>query len=160
MSVVWLAIIAYGKIWVNPQIILMDTVHCKIPSAGHHCQSCTKVFQHCHRPLYSPCRSSLPIQKERRREDQKRHLHYLHQSPHILILIKASTTVHSMNDANLNHQRFWPNHETYCSVLSKWELPCLPPSSLELWRRERASKQLSFWWKTLILLGHYGILWW
>ena len=35
----------------------------------------------------------------------------------------------------------------YCSVLSKWrvfhqnELPCLPPSSLELWRRERASSQ-------------------
>ena len=40
---------------------------------------------------------------------------------------------------------------------SKSELPCLPPSSLELWRRERASKQLSFWWKTLILIGHYGI---
>ena len=35
-------------------------------------------------------------------------------------------------------------------------LPCLPPSSLELWRRERASRQLSFWWKPLILIGHYG----
>ena len=51
---------------------------------------------------------------------------------------------------------------TYCSVLSnesfpsKWELPCLPPSSLELWRKERARGQLSFWWKTLILIGHYG----
>ena len=42
------------------------------------------------------------------------------------------------------------------SFSSKWELPCLPPSSLELWRRERASRQLSFWWKTLILIGHYG----
>ena len=43
----------------------------------------------------------------------------------------------------------------YCSVLSKWrvfhqnELPCLPPSSLELWRRERAKA-------ALILIGHYG----
>ena len=43
------------------------------------------------------------------------------------------------------------------SFSSKWELPCLPPSSLELWRKERASRQLSFWWKTLILIGHYGI---
>ena len=44
---------------------------------------------------------------------------------------------------------------------SKLELPCLPPSSLELWRRERASRQLSFWWKTLILIGHYyGIIIW
>ena len=40
---------------------------------------------------------------------------------------------------------------SYCSVHQnesfslKWELPCLPPSSLELWRRERASRQLSFW---------------
>ena len=42
------------------------------------------------------------------------------------------------------------------SFSSKWELPCLPPSSLELWRRERASRQLSFWWKALILIGHYG----
>ena len=42
------------------------------------------------------------------------------------------------------------------SFSSKWELPCLPPSSLELWRRERASRQLSFWRKTLILIGHYG----
>ena len=42
------------------------------------------------------------------------------------------------------------------SFPSKWELPCLPPSSLELWRRERASMQLSLWWKTLILIGHYG----
>ena len=42
------------------------------------------------------------------------------------------------------------------SFSSKWELPCLPPSSLELWRRERASRKLSFWWKTLILIGHYG----
>ena len=42
------------------------------------------------------------------------------------------------------------------SFSSKWELPCLPPSSLELWRRERANRQLSFWWKTLILIGHYG----
>ena len=41
------------------------------------------------------------------------------------------------------------------SFSSKWELPCLPPSSLELWRRERESRQLSFWWK-LILIGHYG----
>ena len=38
---------------------------------------------------------------------------------------------------------------------SKSELPCLPPSSLELWRRERAIRQLSFRWKTLILIGHY-----
>ena len=50
----------------------------------------------------------------------------------------------------------------YCSVLSKWEfsskweLPCLPPSSLELWRREKASRQLSFWWKTFILIRNYG----
>ena len=44
----------------------------------------------------------------------------------------------------------------YCGVLSKWELPPLPPSFLELWRKERASRQLSFWWKTLILIGHYG----
>ena len=42
------------------------------------------------------------------------------------------------------------------SVSSKWELPFLPPSSLELWRKERAKRQLSFWWKTLILIGHYG----
>ena len=32
----------------------------------------------------------------------------------------------------------------------------LAPSSLELWRKERARLQLSFWWKTLILIGHYG----
>ena len=32
----------------------------------------------------------------------------------------------------------------------------LAPSSLELWRKERARRQLSFWWKTLILIGHYG----
>ena len=43
------------------------------------------------------------------------------------------------------------------SFSSKWELPCLSPFSLELWRRERASRQLSFWWKTLILIEHYGI---
>ena len=43
------------------------------------------------------------------------------------------------------------------SFSSKWELPRLPPSSLELWRRERASMQLSFWLKTLILIGHCGI---
>ena len=43
------------------------------------------------------------------------------------------------------------------SFSSKQELPCLPPSSLDLWRRKRASRQLSFWWKTLILIGHYGI---
>ena len=42
------------------------------------------------------------------------------------------------------------------SFSSKWELLCLPPSSIELWRRERASRQLSFWWKTLILIGHYS----
>ena len=42
------------------------------------------------------------------------------------------------------------------SFSSKWELPWLPPSSLELWRRERARRQLSFWWETLILIGHYG----
>ena len=29
-------------------------------------------------------------------------------------------------------------------------------SCLELWRRARASRQLSFWWKTLVLIGHYG----
>ena len=39
---------------------------------------------------------------------------------------------------------------------SKWELPSLPPSSLELWRKERARRHLSFLWKTLILIGHYG----
>ena len=44
------------------------------------------------------------------------------------------------------------------SVSSKWELPSLPQSSLELWRKERARRQLSFWWKTLILIGHYGIV--
>ena len=33
----------------------------------------------------------------------------------------------------------------------------LAPSSLELWRKERAKRQLSFWWKTLHLIGHYGI---
>ena len=44
------------------------------------------------------------------------------------------------------------------SFSSKWVLPCLPPSSLELWWRERASRQISFWWRTLILIGHYGIL--
>ena len=43
------------------------------------------------------------------------------------------------------------------SFSSKWELPCLPPSSLKLWRRERASKQLSFWRETLIFIGHYSI---
>ena len=42
------------------------------------------------------------------------------------------------------------------SFPSKWELPCLPPSSLELWKRERASRQLSFLWKTIILIGPYG----
>ena len=31
------------------------------------------------------------------------------------------------------------------SVSSKWELPVLAPSSLELWRKERAKRQLSFW---------------
>ena len=44
------------------------------------------------------------------------------------------------------------------SFSSKWDLPCLPPSSLELWRRERASRQLSFWWKTLNLIGHYSTI--
>ena len=34
----------------------------------------------------------------------------------------------------------------------------LPPYSLELWRKERAKRQLSFRWKTLILIGHYGII--
>ena len=43
------------------------------------------------------------------------------------------------------------------SVSSKWELPFLPPSSLELWRKERAKRQLSFWWKTLILIGYHVI---
>ena len=43
------------------------------------------------------------------------------------------------------------------SFSSKWELPCLPPSSLEICRKERARRQLSFWWKTLILIGHYRI---
>ena len=42
------------------------------------------------------------------------------------------------------------------SFASKWELPCLPPSSLELCRREIASRQLSFWWKTLISIGYYS----
>ena len=42
------------------------------------------------------------------------------------------------------------------SFSSKWEQPCLPPSSLQLWRSERASRHLSFWWKPLVLLGHYG----
>ena len=56
-----------------------------------------------------------------------------------------------------------PGHDTVVSYQnesfsSRWELPCLPPSSLELWRRERASRQLSFWWKILILIGHYGML--
>ena len=44
------------------------------------------------------------------------------------------------------------------SFPSKWELPCLPPSSIELWRRERESMQLSLWWKTLILIGHYDTI--
>ena len=48
------------------------------------------------------------------------------------------------------------NVVSYESFSSKWELPCLPPSSLELWRKERAKRQLSFWWKILILIGHYG----
>ena len=43
------------------------------------------------------------------------------------------------------------------SFSSKWELPCLPPFSLELWRKDRARRQLSFWWKTLVLIGHYSI---
>ena len=39
----------------------------------------------------------------------------------------------------------------YCGVLSKWEFfinmraAFLAPSSLELWRKERAKRQLSFW---------------
>ena len=27
----------------------------------------------------------------------------------------------------------------------------------ELWRTERARRELSFWWKTLILIEHYGM---
>ena len=34
------------------------------------------------------------------------------------------------------------------SVSSKWELPFLPPSSLKLWRKERARRQLS--WDTQV----------
>ena len=69
------------------------------------------------------------------------------------------------------HARNFDKYSSQCLVLtyrtvvsyqndsfsSKVELPCLPPSSLELWRKERAKKQLSFWWKSLILIGHYGI---
>ena len=47
------------------------------------------------------------------------------------ILVKWSTVVSYQNE----------------SFSSKWELPCLPPSFLELWRKERARRQLSFWWK-------------
>ena len=39
---------------------------------------------------------------------------------------------------------------------SKWEVPFLPPSPLELWGKERARRQLSFWWNTLILMRHYS----
>ena len=61
--------------------------------------------------------------------------------------------------------KFSDSGTNFCTVVSyqnesfssKWELPCLSPSSLELWRKERARRQLSFWWKTLILIGHYGI---
>ena len=51
----------------------------------------------------------------------------------------------------------------WCGVLSKWEffikmraafIIFYPPSSYE-GRREQG-RQLSFWWKTLNLIGHYG----
>ena len=40
------------------------------------------------------------------------------------------------------------------SVRSKWELPMLPPSSLEVWRKKRAKLQLLSWWNALNLIGH------
>ena len=56
----------------------------------------------------------------------------------------------------------WSRLVSYQSeiVSSKWELPFLPPSSLELLRKERAWRHLSFWW-ALNLIGHYGmcLLW-
>ena len=40
------------------------------------------------------------------------------------------------------------------SVSLNWELPLLPHPP---WVMKRAKRQLSFWWKTLILIGNYGM---